>query len=103
VIVDGEAGRLWLRGAGKPLGGRLVQVAAGARPVVAGDAALSPAEVVDRRDVREEVEPFLVTKVRACLDEPRRIDDEGRLAVRVLALDKTGYAFKGQLATPRIS
>ena len=92
-----------LRRAGEALGRRLVQVAAGARPVVAGDAALAPAEVVDRRDVGEEVEALLVTEVEARLEEPRRIDDERRLVVRVLALDQPGDALERQLATPRSS
>jgi hypothetical protein len=103
VVVDGEAGRLRFRCAGEPLRRRLVQVAAGARAVVTGDSLFAPPEVVDRGDVREEVEPLSVAQVEARLDDPRRIDDERRLAIGVLALDKPGYAFERQLATPRIS
>jgi hypothetical protein len=80
-----------------------IDVAAGGGPEVAGNLALAPAEVVDGRDVREEVESLLVAEVGARLDEPRRVDDERRLAVRVLALDEARNAFEGQLATPRIS
>ncbi len=65
--------------------------------------AFAPAEVVDGRDVGEEIEAFLVSEVRAGLDEAGRVDDERRLAERLLALDQPGDAFKGQLATPRIS
>jgi hypothetical protein len=103
VVVDGEAGRLGLGRPGEPLRGGLVQVAAGVRAEVAGDPAVAPAEVIDRRDVGEEVEALLIAEVQAGLDEARRIDDERRLAVRVLALDQPGYPFEGQLATPRIS
>jgi hypothetical protein len=103
VVVDGEAGRLGLGRAGEPLRRGLVQVAAGARAVVAGDPVLAPAEVVDRRDVGEEVEAFLVAEVQARLDETRRIDDERRLAARVLALDEPRNTLKAQLATPRSS
>jgi hypothetical protein len=39
----------------------------------------------------------------ARLDQARRIDDERRLAERVLALDEAGDSLEGQLATPRIS
>jgi hypothetical protein len=103
VVVDGETGRLGLGGAGEPLGCGLVQVAAGVRAEVAGYPLLAPAEIVDRRDVREEVEALLVAEMEACLDDSRRIDDERRLVVRVLPLDETWYAFESQLATPRIS
>jgi hypothetical protein len=65
--------------------------------------ALSPAEVVDRRDVGQEAEPLLVAEVRARLDEPSGIDDERRFAVRLLTLDEPGDSFERQLATPRIS
>jgi hypothetical protein len=41
--------------------------------------------------------------MRARLDKPRGVDDERRLAVRLLALDEPGHAFVSQLATPRIS
>ena len=103
MVVDGEAGRLGLGRAGEPLGRGLVQVAAGVRAEVAGDSAVAPAEVVDRRDVGEEVEALLVPEMQAGLDEARRIDDERRLAVRVLALDQPWDALEGQPATPRIS
>ena len=65
--------------------------------------ALAPAEVIDRGDVGEEVEAFLVAEVGAGLDDPRRVDDERRLAVLVAALDEARNALEGQLATPRIS
>jgi hypothetical protein len=103
VVVEGEAGRLGLGRASEPLGRGLVQVAAGVRAEVAGDSAVAPAEVVDRRDVRKEVEAFLVAQVQAGLDEARRIDDERRLAVRVLALDQARDSLESQPATPRIS
>jgi len=65
--------------------------------------ALSPAEVVDSRDVGQEAEPLLVAEVRARLDQPSWVDDECRLAVSLLALDETRYSLERQLATPRIS
>ena len=103
VVVDGEPGRLGLRGSRVALCAHRVDVAAGRGAVVAGDLALAPAEVVDRRDVGQEVEAFLVAQVCARLDDPRRIDDERGLAVRVLALDEARDALESQLATPRIS
>jgi hypothetical protein len=103
VVIDGEPGRLGLGRAGEPLGCGLVQVAAGVGAEVAGDSALAPGEVVDRRDVGEEVEAFLVAEVQARFDESRRIYDKRRLAVRVLALDEARDSLKGQLATPRSS
>ena len=103
VVVDGEARRLRFRSAGVALCAQRVDVAAGGGPVVAGDLALAPAQVVDGRDVGEEVEAFLVTEVDARLDESRRVDDERRLVVRVLAPDQPRDPFEGQLATPRIS
>ncbi|HXV02807.1 MAG TPA: hypothetical protein VFP24_04485 [Gaiellaceae bacterium] len=39
----------------------------------------------------------------AGLRQARRVDDQGRLAVFVAALDEAGDAFEGQEATPRIS
>ena len=63
----------------------------------------APAEVVDGREVGQEVEALLVAEVRAGLDDAGRVDDERRLAVRLLALDEPRDAFEGQLATPRIS
>jgi hypothetical protein len=103
VIVDGESGRLRLGGASKSLRAESVELATRLGPVIARDLALAPAEVIDWSDVREEVESFLVAQIRAGLDEPGRIDDERRLAVRVLALDQARNSFEGQLATPRIS
>jgi len=64
---------------------------------------LAPAEVVDGRDVGQEVEALFVAEVRTGLDDAGRIDDERRLPVRVFALDEPGDAFERQLATPRIS
>ena len=103
MIVDGEARRFRLGGARVPLGAERVDVAARRSAVVTGDLALAPTEVVDRRDVGQEVEAFLVAEVGARLDQASGIDDERRLAVRVLALDEPGDSLKGQLATPRIS
>jgi hypothetical protein len=65
--------------------------------------ALSPAEVVDRRDIGQEAEALRVAKVGARLEEPRGIDDERDLAVSLLALDEPRDSFERQLATPRIS
>jgi hypothetical protein len=66
--------------------------------------ASAPAQVVDRRDVGQEVEALLVAQVRARLDDAGGIDDERRLTVRLLALDEAGDALeRAQLATPRIS
>ena len=103
VVVDGEARRLGLRRPRVALGAQRVDVPARRSAEVPGDLALAPPEVVDRRDVGEEVEALLVPKVEARLEEPRRVDDERRLAERVLALDKPRYAFERQEATPRIS
>jgi hypothetical protein len=85
------------------LGAHGIEVAARAGSVVAGDPALAPAEIVDGRDVGQEVESLFVAEVRARLGDPRRVDDERRLAVGVLALDEAWYALERQLATPRIS
>ncbi len=63
----------------------------------------APAEVVGGRDVREEVEALLVAEVRARLDEPRGVDDERRLAVRLLRLDEAGHAVEAHEATLRSS
>jgi hypothetical protein len=103
VVVDCEACGLRIGSACVPLGAERVEVAARTGPVVAGDRPRAPAEVVDRRDVREEVEALLVAKVRARFDESWRVDDERDLAVRLLALDEAGDPFERQLATPRIS
>ncbi len=61
------------------------------RPDVADDFLLAPAEVVGRGDVGEKVEPVLVAKGGARLDESRRIDDERRLAERLARLDDAGH------------
>jgi hypothetical protein len=103
VVVDREARRLRLRSPGVALRAQRVDVTARGGRVVAGDPSLAPAEVVDGRDVGEEVEAFLVTEVGTRLDESRGVDDERRLAVSVLALDEARDALEGQLATPRIS
>ena len=103
MVVDGEARGLGLRRARQPLRAQSVEIAARARPVVAGDSPLAPAEVVGRGDVGEEVEALLVAQVRAGLEEPRCVDDEGRLAVGVAALDEARNPLERQLATPRIS
>ena len=65
--------------------------------------AFAPAEVVDGRDVGQEVEALSVAEVRAGLDEAGWVNDQRRLAVRLVALDETGDSLEGQLATPRIS
>ena len=65
--------------------------------------AFAPAEVVDGRDVGQEVEALFVAEVRAGLDEASQVDDQRRLAVRLPALDEPGDSLEGQLATPRIS
>jgi hypothetical protein len=111
VVVDRESRRLrlWrarvaLRADGRAGRRGLVQVTSVRGRVVARDAPLTPAEVVGRRDVREQRETLFVAEVRAGLDEPRRVDDERGLPVRLLALDQARDAFKrAQLATPRIS
>jgi hypothetical protein len=103
VVVHREALRLRLRGLGEALRAGQVEVAAAGRADVAGDAVAAPAEVIGRSDVREEVEAFAVAQVLARLDQPGRIDNQGRLAVRLAGLDEAGDAFVGQLATPRIS
>ena len=73
------------------------------RPDVARDAEAAPAEVVDGADVGEEVEALDVAQVQARLGQPRRVDDERQLPVRLDSLDETRNALEGQLATPRIS
>ena len=103
VVVDGEPRRLRLGGASEALRAQRIDVAPRRGAVVAGDLALAPAEVVDGRDVGQEVEALLVAQVRTRLDDPGRIDDQRGLAVRVLALDEPGYTFERQEATPRIS
>jgi hypothetical protein len=73
------------------------------RPVVAGDPARAPAQVVRGADVGEKVEALRVAQVDAGLDQSGRVDDQGRLAVLLFRLDQSGDALKGQEATPRIS
>jgi hypothetical protein len=80
-----------------------IEIAADPGPVVAGDAAFAPAQIVGGADVGEEAEALDVAEVQASFDEARGVDDERRLAVLLLRLDEPGYAFVGQLATPRIS
>ena len=103
VVVDREPRRLGLRRPRVALRAQRVDVAPGRGAVVAGDRALAPAEVVDGRDVGQEVEALLVAQVRARLEEPSGVDDERGLAVRILALDEPRDSFERQLATPRIS
>jgi hypothetical protein len=110
VVVDGEALRFrpWeareaLRGGRAARPAREIEVASGQGPVVAGDAAVPPAEIVDRGDVGEEAEALGVAEVEAGLRQSRRVDDQGCLAMLVAALDEAGDAFEGQEATPRIS
>src|SRR5207247_9149654 len=79
-----------------------VDVAAGGRADVAGRVA-APAEVVRRGDVGEEAEAERVSEVETGLDEPWRIDDERRRAVRLARLHQARDALEGQHATPRIS
>jgi hypothetical protein len=82
---------------------RQVQVAARGRSVVARDSSRAPAQVVRGADVGEEAEALDVAQVQARLDQARRIDDQGRLAVLLLRLDESGNALERQEATPRIS
>src|SRR5205085_2381946 len=103
VVADAEApglrGRELLQAARR----RPVDVAAARRADVARDALRAPAVVVGRGDVREEVEAELVAQVQRRLHEACPVDDEGRLAVRLLDLDQPRNAAVVQLATPRIS
>ena len=69
---------------------------------VPGDTGRAPAEVVDARDVDERVVALDVTQVDARLDDPGRVDDERRLAVRLDGLDDAGDG-GAHSATPRIS
>jgi hypothetical protein len=82
---------------------RTVQVAALDGADVARDAVLAPAEVVGRRDVREEAEALLVAQVQACLDQPCALDDERRLAVRLDRLYESWDGLVRQDATLLIS
>src|SRR5215210_4109390 len=110
VVVEREPLRFraWnspvsLRGDGRAERRRRVQVTAAIGPVVAGDSALAPVEVVGRCQVREEVEALDVAEMEARLLDPRGIDDERRLAVLLLALDEARDSLEGHDATPRIS
>ena len=88
-----------------PLGPGLVDVPPVGGPDVAGDVALSPAEVVGRRDVAQEVEARLVAEVAARLHETRRIDDDGGPTSGFACLDdagSTGDDGRAHSATPRI-
>ena len=74
------------------------------RPDVARDLLLAPAEVVGGGDVAEEVEAVLVAEHGARLHEPRRVDDERRLAECLARLDHARDArVRRHSATPRIS
>ena len=105
VVVDREALRLGLGQRLEALRHRPVEVAAAGGADVAGDALVAPVEVVGRRRCREEVEAVLVAQVLARLEEPRRLDDERRLAVRSFALRRrspgTSLSQLGQLRPPR--
>ena len=104
VVRDGEARRLVIRNPREALCAWLVQVSPGCSSDVACDLLLSPAEVVGRRDVAQEVEALLVAEVAAGLDEARGIDDERRLSERFLRLNQSGDpGVRGHCATPRIS
>src|SRR5256714_7466277 len=103
VVADREALRLELGENLEALRRRPVEVAAGGRADVAGDALLPPAEVVRRRDVREEREPLLVAEVKRRLDEPLGLDDHRLLAVRLLLAHVAGHVLPAQEATPRTS
>ncbi len=61
------------------------------------------AEVVGGRDVGEEAEALDVAEVDRGLRQPRGLDDERRLAVRLRDLDQSRGRRVAQLATPRIS
>ncbi len=66
----------------------------------------SPTEVVDRGDVREEVEPFRVTEMLRGREQAGRVDDDGRLVVCAANLDDAGDVGKrlrAQEATLRSS
>ncbi len=103
VVVDGEALGLRLGSALQRGRAGRVEVAARGAPPVAGDGLFAPAEVVDGREVGQEVEAERVAQVEAGLDEARRIDDERLLAVCLLRLHHAGNGFVDHSATPRIS
>ena len=103
VVGDREALRLRVRPPRVALRPGCVQVAPAARADVAGDARLAPAEVVGGREVGEHVEARLVAQVRARLHDPRRVDDERRLAERLAGRDEPGNGLvHAYSATPRI-
>jgi hypothetical protein len=82
----------------------MVDVAGIRRADVPRHTAFTPAEVVDRRHVREEVEPLGVAQVTRRFDEARGRDDDRRLAVTRDDLDQPRDAAEvAQDATLRIS
>ena len=104
VVADREALRLQFGQHLQSLRHRQVEVAPGRRADVAGDAFAAPAEVVGRRDVREETEVQLVAQVRGRFDELRRLDDNRHLAVLFLHPDEAGDLLPvGHVATDRRS
>src|SRR5581483_9959620 len=103
VVADREPLRLRRRQPLEALRRGHVQIAAPGGADVAGDGALAPAEVVGRRDVGQEAEALLVAEVPGRFDEPARLDDERRLAVRLAGLDQPGDFLVAQLATSRSS
>ena len=103
MVADREALRLRLGERSEPLRGGEVEIASGGGADVAGDAAPAPAEVVGGGDVGEEREAVLVAEAGRRLDQPGRLDDDGRFAVGLANLDETGYSVPAQLATPRSS
>src|SRR5262249_38909105 len=103
VEADGEPFRLRRRQPLKALRHRPVQVATTGRPDVARDGALTPAEVIRRSDVGEEVGAELVPQMARRFRQARGVDDERRLALRFADLDEPGNAPVVQEATPRSS
>src|SRR2546421_1016961 len=82
----------------------MVDVPARRSADVAGYPLRRPPEVVRRREVGEHVEPLLVAQVRARLDEPRGVDDQSRLAIRLPRFDQPGNRLEahvgGRLSLP---
>jgi hypothetical protein len=103
VVADREALRLRLGKTLESLRRRLVDVATAGGGEVAGDTLAAPAEVIRRGDVGKEVEAQLATEMARRLDQPRRVDDERRLAMRLANLDQPRGALEVQEATPRSS
>src|SRR5947207_7372921 len=103
VVVDGEAARLRSRQSLQTLRRRLVEIASRRRADVARDLLCFPAEVIRRGHVGQEVEAELVPQMTRSLAQPRRVDDERRLAVLLADLDQPRDAVEVQDATPRIS